>query len=190
MSALCGAPALVDRGWRGAAARVVWRCKPPSKNRTPQMPLRREPAKWLKKKAKAGVRGYPAGTVGFYGPDNRRATKVAAAVILIAGGGEAADIRRWIREDGDIRKNLAVLDEVEGYFKEGGVRSVAMHEQIIGCPHEEGVDYPQGEACPMCPFWAGRDRFAEVPEMGRAMKARALAEMVAERVHGDDEEEP
>jgi hypothetical protein len=25
-------------------------------------------------------------------------------------------------------------------------------------PHEEGVDCPEGEACPDCPFWAGRGR--------------------------------
>ncbi len=30
---------------------------------------------------------------------------------------------------------------------------------IIGCPHEEGIDYPDGEVCPQCPFWARRDRF-------------------------------
>lgn len=25
---------------------------------------------------------------------------------------------------------------------------------------EEGIDYPDGEACPQCPYWAGRDRFS------------------------------
>jgi hypothetical protein len=30
---------------------------------------------------------------------------------------------------------------------------------IIGCPHEEGTDYPEGASCPQCPYWAGRDRF-------------------------------
>jgi len=32
---------------------------------------------------------------------------------------------------------------------------------IIGCPHEEGTDYPEGKSCPQCPFWAGRDRFTQ-----------------------------
>jgi hypothetical protein len=32
-------------------------------------------------------------------------------------------------------------------------------ERIIGCPHEEGIDYPEGKSCPQCPYWAGRDRF-------------------------------
>jgi hypothetical protein len=32
-------------------------------------------------------------------------------------------------------------------------------DRIIGCPHEEGKDYPAGDVCPQCPFWANRDRF-------------------------------
>jgi hypothetical protein len=30
----------------------------------------------------------------------------------------------------------------------------------IGCPHEEGKDYPLGENCPQCPYWANRDRWS------------------------------
>jgi hypothetical protein len=33
-------------------------------------------------------------------------------------------------------------------------------DRIIGCPHEEGVDYPEGQSCPRCPFWAHRDRWS------------------------------
>jgi hypothetical protein len=33
-----------------------------------------------------------------------------------------------------------------------------MVKEMLGCPHEEGIDYPEGEACPACPFWAGRER--------------------------------
>jgi hypothetical protein len=34
---------------------------------------------------------------------------------------------------------------------------------MLGCPHEEGVDYPMGRTCPRCPFWAGIDRFTHEP---------------------------
>jgi hypothetical protein len=34
-----------------------------------------------------------------------------------------------------------------------------MVDRIIGCPHEEGIDYPDGAECPECPFWKGRDRW-------------------------------
>ena len=39
------------------------------------------------------------------------------------------------------------------------MRSVVLGDRIMGCPHEEGVDY-EGDTCPECPFWAGRDRFS------------------------------
>jgi hypothetical protein len=26
----------------------------------------------------------------------------------------------------------------------------------MGCPHEEGQDFPHGEDCPFCPFWKGK----------------------------------
>jgi len=38
------------------------------------------------------------------------------------------------------------------------VLSVAMTDRIIGCPHQEGIDY-QGQWCQVCEFWKGRDRF-------------------------------
>ncbi len=31
-----------------------------------------------------------------------------------------------------------------------------MTEGIIGCPHEEGADFPSGQECPYCPFWHGK----------------------------------
>jgi len=123
------------------------------------MAIRREAGKWLRKKAKTGVRAYPVGTVAFYGPDDRRATKIAAAVIL-GEGEEPTELRRWTTEDGDLRRNGDVLEELSAFLKAHGVRSVGMIDGVIGCPHEEGVDYPEGETCPACPFWAGRDRWA------------------------------
>jgi len=59
---------------------------------------------------------------------------------------------------------MRVLSEVAVFLKSHAVRSVGMVEGIIGCPHEEGVDYPEGEACPACPFWAGRDRWTGLRE--------------------------
>jgi len=34
-----------------------------------------------------------------------------------------------------------------------------MTDGIIGCPHQEGIDYPDGEVCQECTFWKGRDRW-------------------------------
>jgi hypothetical protein len=121
------------------------------------MKLGWQPRKWLDKKRKLGFRGYPVGTIAFYGPDDQRASKVAVAVI-VAKGAEPVELRRWFSESGDVRNDVAIFDEIALFLRAHEVRTVAMPEEMMGCPHEEGIDYPQGEACPQCPFWAGRDR--------------------------------
>jgi len=118
-----------------------------------------QPKKWLEKKAKRGFHGYPIGTIAFYGPDNRRASKVAVGIKRVANA-ELAEPRRWFAEAGDVRSDPAVLAEIAAFLRENEVHSVAMTDGIIGCPHEEGIDYPLGESCPHCPYWAGRDRWA------------------------------
>jgi hypothetical protein len=112
--------------------------------------------KRLAKKARRGVRGYPLGTVAFYGPDDKRASKVAVGVKT----SEAAEpeMRKWFSEGRDARDDPAIAAEVLAHFEANGVKSVAIVDRIIGCPHEEGIDY-EGEYCPVCAFWIGRDRF-------------------------------
>jgi hypothetical protein len=122
------------------------------------MKLGWQPRKWLGKKAKRGMRGYAVGTIAFYGPDNRRATKVAVGMIP-APRSEPAEMRRWFGETGDVRVDETVFAEIVTFLREHKVQSVAMTEKILGYPHEEGIDYPNGEACPDCPYWAGRDRW-------------------------------
>src|SRR6266852_9448728 len=93
----------------------------------------------------------------FYGPDAQRASKVAVAVI-VAPDTEPVAFRRWFAESGDVRNDAAIFEEVALFLRDHEVRAVAMTEGIFGCPHEEGIDYPEGEPCPLCPFWAGRER--------------------------------
>jgi len=123
------------------------------------MKLGWQPRKWLEKKAKAGFRGYPVGTVAFYGPDDRRASKVAVGIIM-GEDAEPADLRRWFAESGDVRNDAKAGTEIAEFLRDNAVRTVVMTDGIIGCPHEEGIDYPEGQFCPHCPFWAGRDRFS------------------------------
>jgi hypothetical protein len=79
--------------------------------------------------------------------------------VVRSEGGDPYLMERWFAEEGDIRKDLAVLREVQELLRREGVLTVVMTDQIIGCPHEEGIDYPEGEICPACPFWANRDRW-------------------------------
>ncbi len=113
--------------------------------------------KRLQKKARRGFRGHPVGTLAFYGPDDRRASKAVAAIIEEEGG-EPAQMQKWFDERDDLRHKATVVDEVAFFFQRFGVVSVAMTDRIIGCPHEEGIDY-EGPTCPECPFWAGRNRW-------------------------------
>ncbi len=112
----------------------------------------------LRKKAKQGFRGFPAATIAFYGPDDQRASKVAV-VILPSVDGEPNAMKRWFAEGTDIRQDLKVAQAILAYVQQYGVKSFLSMDRIIGCPHEEGIDYPDGEVCPQCPFWANRDRW-------------------------------
>jgi hypothetical protein len=121
------------------------------------MKLGWQPRKWLDKKSKLGFRGYPVGTIAFYGPDDQRASKVAVAVI-VAPDTEPVALRRWFAESGDLRNDAATFEEIALFLRGHEVHSVTMVKEMLGCPHEEGIDYPEGEPCPACPFWAGRER--------------------------------
>jgi len=112
----------------------------------------------LQKKAQAGFRGYPIATVAYYGPDNRFASKVAVGIILEEDG-EVAFLERWFSQGGDVCTDPVVSQQIVDFISQHGVKSVAMTDGIIGCPHEEGKDYPLGESCPQCPYWANRDRW-------------------------------
>jgi hypothetical protein len=113
--------------------------------------------KRLRKRARRGFRGYPIATVALYGPDDTTATKLTVG-IFPAENVEVTDLRRWFSEGADIRNDAGVAEEVLAFIEAAGVMSIVMTERIIGCPHEEGIDY-EGPTCPSCPFWAGRDRW-------------------------------
>ena len=114
--------------------------------------------KSIQKKAKKGFRGYPVGTIALYGPDNLKATKIAVGIIRSENEQEA-EMKRWYSEENDIRQDQSISKEILEFLKENEVKSVSMVDGIIGCPHEEVKDYPEGEQCPQCLFWQNRDRF-------------------------------
>ena len=108
-----------------------------------------------------GYRGHPVGTLAFYGPDDQRATKVVAAVIRREPDESPATMQKWLAtHDLDVRFDRLIGKQVHRFFVENPVRSYVVTDGIIGCPHEEGVDYLEGTSCPECPFWEGRNRWA------------------------------
>ncbi len=96
-------------------------------------------------------------TITFYGPDDRFASKVAVGIIAVEGE-EALVLERWFSEGIDVRNDPEIGEAIVRFIEQYDVRSVALADGIVGCPHEEGADY-EGETCPKCPFWANRDRW-------------------------------
>ena len=113
----------------------------------------------LRKRARRGLRGYPVATVAIYGPDASRASKVALGIILREGG-EAEILERWYSGTADVRVDPQTNQQILDFIRMHQVASVALADRIIGCPHEGGIDYPEGEKCPRCPYWATRDRWS------------------------------
>jgi hypothetical protein len=113
----------------------------------------------LKKKARKGFRGYPVASLAYYGPNDILASKVVVGIIQ-SEGAEPDPMQKWYSESGDVRNDDSILESISTFLRMHEVKSVAGVDRIIGCPHEEGIDYLEGGKCPVCPFWANRDRFS------------------------------
>ena len=95
---------------------------------------------------------YPIGTLALYGPDDRRTTKIVAAVIKRDGAEPI--LQRWVGNN--VQDNPEIRRQIDGFFRKHQVQSVVATDRNMGCPHEEGEDFPTGEDCPFCPFWKGK----------------------------------
>ena len=95
---------------------------------------------------------FPVGTFALYGPDDKRTTKIVAGVIKREGAEPI--IERWVGTN--VKNDPKVQQKIKGFFDRHGVKSVAATDRNMGCPHEEGEDFPVGEDCPFCPFWKGK----------------------------------
>jgi len=111
---------------------------------------------------------FPAASLAFYGPDDRLVTKIVVGVFATPSSDEPDPLRKWLCDSGDLRADENVGKEIAAFMKENGVKKVITTGRIMGCPHEEGKDYPEGSTCPACPFWSGRDRFAGEPEIKKS----------------------
>lgn len=96
---------------------------------------------------------YPLGTLIPYGPDPERATKLTACVIP-APGAELTAMKRWHLKEGDIRDDSEIADEVAKFFAAHKIASQINAPEILGCEHEEGIDFPLGAFCTQCAMWS------------------------------------
>jgi hypothetical protein len=92
---------------------------------------------------------YPLATITYHGPTPQKATKITVGIL--AGDDQLPIIKEWTGED--IADEVDAALEISQFIKEHDVARVLTSEWVLSCPHEEGVDYPLGETCPLCPDW-------------------------------------
>jgi hypothetical protein len=124
------------------------------------MALTPNPRNTLVEKARRKMVEYPVATIAYYGPDHLFASKAVIGIILTEKDEDAAEFKKWFSTGVDVRKDANILQEMLKFIQEKGAKRVTMVDRIIGCPHEEGIDFPEGEACPQCPYWENRDRWS------------------------------
>ena len=123
---------------------------------------RKNPRYWLERRAQRKT-GYPLATLAYYGPDNTRASKAVVGIVASEQASDVAMLQKWWSDASDIRTDPSIIEQILSFLDEQHVQRVAMVDRIIGCPHEEGTDYPEGESCPQCPYWAEHDRWTGEP---------------------------
>lgn len=127
---------------------------------------------------------YPLATISAYGPDNTRATKLVVGILRHARQQDVNPMRTWSSDAGDVRNDPVIAAEVTDWLGSQGIENTLSYDRIIGCPHEEGIDYPLGRTCPQCPFWAGLDRFTHEPvpaPVARMSPQDVLTELAEDR---------
>jgi hypothetical protein len=93
---------------------------------------------------------FPFGILAYFGPDNNTVTKIVAVVVE-----ELEDepiIKSWMKPD--VTEDPGVASEIGKFFLEWNIKDIIMTDGVLGCPHEEGIDFPVGGECPHCPYWA------------------------------------
>ena len=103
------------------------------------------------------------GTIAAYGPDTTLATKLVVSVLERSRRAKPLAMRTWTTQLVDARHDSTIAAEVAAFLREYGVTESVASDRMMGCPHEEGIDYPMGRSCPRCPFWAAIDRFTHEP---------------------------
>ena len=114
----------------------------------------RDPKHYLQRKTPRREPAYPLATLAYYGPDDQTASKVVLSIVLSEGADQPAFRKQWLSGEVDAREDPAINREILEALQEHGAAKLALVDRIAGCPHEAGVDYPQGEDCPFCPFWS------------------------------------
>lgn len=83
------------------------------------------------------------------------AKKVVAG---IGRRGRVSEFENWFCDAGDVRDDDGIMQAEVDWLAAYGVATIAARPGVYGCPHEAGIDHPDGGVCPACPDWAEHDR--------------------------------
>lgn len=119
--------------------------------------------------------GYPRATLAYYGPTNSVATKVVVRIIPFEGADHAAEGTWFSRGDyADVRHEQSTFEPIQDFMKSHNVKKVEILRRtaeglkpdedlpeeamgdVVGCPHDEGIDFPAGDYCRRCRYWVRR----------------------------------
>lgn len=131
--------------------------------------------KGLERLSRKGFQGYPLGIVAFYGYNDEAATKAVIGIVNSAGGAPEK-VRKWVFEKGDLRKDVPSIKELFRYLEANNTVSVALTPGIYYCPHEPGIDFPQGESCKQCSFWS----HVKKPDLFKSARAASVKDRPGE----------
>jgi len=92
---------------------------------------------------------YPLATITYHGPSPALATKIVVGILKSKD--VAPIIQTWSGDD--VGEDVESAREISLFIKEHDVARVLTSERVLSCPHVEGIDFPEGELCPLCPDW-------------------------------------
>ena len=92
---------------------------------------------------------YPLATITYHGSGPNIASKIVVGILKSKD--QEPVIQSWTEDN--IADNVEIAREIARFVKEHDVARVLTSEWVLSCPHEEGVDYPDGDLCPNCPDW-------------------------------------
>ena len=88
---------------------------------------------------------YPVATIATYGPDSTLATKLVVSVVGRPGRRDPTATRTWTTQAVDVRHDPEIAAEVANFAQQHHAKQTVSYDRIIGCPHEEGIEYPMVE---------------------------------------------
>jgi hypothetical protein len=106
--------------------------------------------------------------VAGYGPDDKTVTKIVLAIFATPSDEEDSGLQRWVGTN--IVSDLKAAREMYEFMRAHGVRTVTTATVVMGCPHEEGEDFPDGGDFPFCPFWKGKQGSGTADDRWKGLK--------------------